>query len=115
MTMIQQRQQQATIGNALLMIDDEDFVSGYHEGYENCHVYHHKEEGYENCHVYHHKEEEGVDTSTLLFLLKNGWDAGHSDQWNTGYIVGWLAAFYEQEHGQLALLVHGQRVLCQPE
>lgn len=90
MTMLKQQQHQATIGNALLLIDDEDFVYGYHEGYETYQTYHHNKEG-------------GVDTSTLLFLLKNGWDAGHSDLWNTGYIAGWLAAFYEQEDGQFAL------------
>lgn len=41
-----------------------------------------------------------IGTNTLLFLLKNGWNAGPSDQWTTGYIMGWLVAFYEQEDGQ---------------
>ncbi len=82
--------QQIALGNTLLILDDEDFLHGYTNGYENSHTY-------------HPKGEEGIDTSTLLFLLKNGWDAGHTDQWNTGYIMGWLAAFYEQEAGQFAL------------
>ena len=98
MTMIQQR---ATIGTAFLTISDEDFVQGYHEGYTT----------YQN----YHSQEDAVDTATLLFLIKNGWDAGHSDQWNTGYITGWLAAFYEQEQGQLVLRIHEQYVCCQPE
>ncbi len=83
--------QQITIGNAHILVDDEDFVQGYHDGYETCHTYHH--------------HEEMIDTSTFLFLLRNGWDTGRSEQWNTGYILGWLAAFYEQEKGTLALCV----------
>lgn len=92
MTMIQP--QQATVGTTFLIIDDEDFLHGYHEGYTTCQTYHHNKES--------------LNTSILLFLLKNGWDAGYSDHWNTGYIVGWLAAFYEQEQGQLALCVYAQ-------
>jgi len=86
------QQQRVAIGNILLILDDEDFLRGYTNGYETSHTYHPKGEG--------------IDTSTLLFLLKNGWDAGHTDQWNTGYIMGWLAAFYEQEAGQFALSVY---------
>ena len=85
----QHSQQQIMLGTMLLLINDADFLHGYDNGYETFHTYHPKEEA--------------VDTSTLLFLLKNGWNAGHSDQWVTGYIMGWLAAFYEQEKGQLAL------------
>ena len=88
MTSIPQYQQIA-LGAILLLIDDEDFLHGYTNGYETFHVY-------------HPNEERRVDTSTLLFLLKNGWNAGQTDQWNTGYIIGWLAALYEQEDGQFA-------------
>ena len=83
MTMIPQRQHLAGIGTVHLSRDDEDFVSGYQEGYNTYKTY--------------HDNEEGVDTATLLFLIKNGGNAGRSDPWNTGYIVGWLAALYEQE------------------
>ena len=85
----QHHQQQIALGTTLLLIDDADFLQGFDNGYETCHTYHPKGEA--------------IDTSTFLFLLRNGWDTGHSDQWNTGYIMGWLAAFYEQEKGQLAL------------
>ncbi len=98
--MTRMQQQQVTLGNTLLMIDDEDFLRGYNNGYETSHAYHQKEDA--------------VDTSILLFLLKNGWDAGHTDQWNTGYILGWLSAFYEQEDGQLALSTYVS-VVCEPE
>ncbi len=80
---------QVMIGTMRLLIDDEDFLRGYRHGYETFHTYHSKEES--------------IDTSTLLFLLRNGWGAGHSDVWMTGYIMGWLGAFYEQEEDQFAL------------
>ncbi len=78
-----------SIGTRTILSEDEDFVHGYTNGYETHHTY--------------HQHNDLLDTSTLLFLLRNGWDAGHSDEWNTGYIMGWLAGFYEQEAGQLAL------------
>lgn len=87
MTSIQQ--QQVAIGKTLLLIDDKDFLPGYTDGYETFHAYRSKGDG--------------VDSSTLLFLLRNRWDTGHTDQWNTGYIMGWIAAFYEQENGQFTL------------
>ncbi len=73
------------------MIDDEEFVSGFESGYDSYHTYHHRDEV--------------IETTTLLFLLKNGWNGGPSDLWNTGYIIGWLAGFYEQEQGTLALCI----------
>ena len=90
-------QQQVMIGTIHLLIDDEDFLRSYRNGYETFHTYHSKEES--------------MDISTLLFLLRNGWDAEHSDSWMTGYIMGWLAAFYEQEEGQFALSTDETR-LC---
>ncbi len=100
MTTSIQQQQQVVLGTMLLRIDDEDFLCGYTNGYETFHAYHHKEDA--------------VDTSTLLFLLRNGWNAGHTDQWMTGYILRWLAAFYEQEDGQFALSMDAP-TLCNPE
>ncbi len=90
-------QQQVMIGTIQLLIDEKDFLRGYSNGYDTFHRYHSKEE----C----------IDTSLLLFLLKNGWNAGHSDLWMTGYIMGWLAAFYEQEAGQFALSTD-ETLLC---
>ena len=81
--------QQVMIGTIHLLIDDEDFLRGYTNGYETFHI--------------HHSKVGCIDTCMLLFLLRNGWDAGHSDSWMTGYIMGWLAAFYEPEEGQFAL------------
>ncbi len=102
MTTIQQQHQQIALGTTLLLIDDEDFLHGYDNGYETFHTYRSKEEA--------------VDTSTLLCLLRNGWNAGHNnDQWNTGYIVGWLAAFYEQENGQFALSTYVSASREKPE
>ncbi len=90
--MIQQlHHQQVVIGTVHLHIDDKDFLHGYSNGYKMFHTYHSKEE----C----------LDTALLLFLFRNGWGAGHSDTWMAGYIMGWLAAFYEQEDGQLALCI----------
>jgi hypothetical protein len=81
-----------TIGNKTVCIEDEEFVRGF-------------ETGYDAYRMYHRRDDEVICTHTFLFLLKNGWNAGQSDQWITGYITGWYAAFHEQEHGQLALSV----------
>ncbi len=84
--------QQVSLGTRQVMVEDEEFVHGFDTGYDTCHTYHH-----------HTHTDEVMSTDTFLFLLRNGWGAGRSDQWTTGYIMGWLAAFYEQEEGQLAL------------
>lgn len=91
------RQQQVALGTILIMIEGEEFIGGFESGYDSYHTYHHRDEV--------------IETSTLLFLLKNGWNGDKSEMWTTGYIMGWLAAFYEQEEGQLALCipVTGQR------
>jgi hypothetical protein len=42
-----------------------------------------------------HQHEEWVGTSTLLFLVRNGWGNNtRTEMWQTGYIVGWLFAFF---------------------
>jgi len=87
----QQQQQVVVLGTIQVLVDDTAFVQGY-------------ETGYGTYHTYHAQQDDGViEVSTLLFLLRNGWNVGQSDQWNTGYIMGWLAAFYEQEKGMFAL------------
>jgi hypothetical protein len=78
----------ASLGKRQVLIEDEEFMRGFNIGYDTFHAH-------------HTQDDEMIGTTTLLFLLKNGWNAGMSDQWTTGYIMGWLAAFYEQEDGQL--------------
>lgn len=85
------QQQRASIGNRSVVVEDEDFVRAYNAGYETYYLY--------------HRDDEVIDVSLLLFQLRNGWNGERSDMWTTGYIMGWLGAFYEQEDGQLALCV----------
>jgi len=87
----QHQPQYITIGTIPLLVEEKEFIGGFDSGYDSYHTYH-------QC-------GEVIETSTLLFLIKNGWNGDHSDMWTTGYIMGWLAAFYEQEDGQLALCV----------
>jgi len=92
------QQHDILLGSIQVHIDDNDFVYGFEEGYDTFHAYHSKEER--------------IDASIFLFLLKNGWGVGHSEMWTTGYILGWLAACYEQERGQLALSSGVSSVPC---
>lgn len=79
------------LGAMFLLIEDEEFIGGFEHGYDIYHT--------------HHQHGEVIETGTLFFLLKNGWNADQSEMWTTGYIMGWLAGFYEQEDGQLALYI----------
>lgn len=81
-----------SIGKMSVLVEDEDVVQAYNVGYETYHRY--------------HRQDEVIDATILLFQLRNGWNSDCSDMWNTGYLMGWLAAFYEQEDGQLALSVY---------
>ncbi len=94
--------QSVTIGTIPLLTEDKDFADGFERGYDNYHTY--------------HRRSEVIETSTLFFLLRNGWNADHSEMWTTGYIMGWLAGLYEQEDGQLALCMpvteHHDEVSC---
>ncbi len=85
------QQQQVSLGATSILIEDKEFIGGFENGYDSYHTY--------------HQQGEVIEISTFLFLLKNGWDGERSEMWTTGYIMGWLAAFYEQEEGQLALSV----------
>ncbi len=78
--------QQVFPGTVTIAEEDEEFVNGFDRGYKSYHTF--------------HLQGEIIETSTFLFLLKNGWNAGTSDMWNTGYIMGWLKGFYEQEDRQ---------------
>jgi hypothetical protein len=76
------------IGNKAIAIEDDDFVQGYDAGYDAYRRY--------------HRDDTVIDASLLLSRLRNGWNSECSDMWTTGYLMGWLTAFYEQEEGQLA-------------
>jgi hypothetical protein len=87
--------QQVRIGTLSLHVDDRDFPRGYNTGYRTFHT--------------HHAQGECIDIAHLFFLLGNGWGAGHSDMRMTGYIIGWLAALYEQDKGQFALSIDDEK------
>jgi len=80
-----------SIGKRAVLVEDEDFARAYDAGYETYHRY--------------HRDEEVIDSALLLFQVRNGWNTERSEMETTGFIMGWLAAFYEQEEGQLALCV----------
>ncbi len=80
-----------SIGKRAVLVEDEDFARAYDVGYETYHQY--------------HRDDDVIDSAMLLFHLRNGWNDACSAMWTTGFIMGWLAAFYEQEEGQLALCV----------
>ena len=89
--MPQVQQHTILIGNKAIAVEDDDFVQAYNAGYDTYYRY--------------HREDEVIDASLLLFQLRNGWNGERPDMWTTGYILGWLAAFYEQEEGQLVLSI----------
>ena len=88
-------QQQVRIGKLTLHIDDTDFLRGYNTGYQTFHT--------------HHTQDGCIDSAHLFFLFRNGWGAGHSDMWMTGYIMGWLGALYEQDTGQFAFVTEDDK------
>ncbi len=90
--MAQVEQYRVSIGNKSILVEDEEFAHAYDAGYETYHRY--------------HRDDDVIDSAILLFQLRNGWNGGCSAMWTTGYIMGWLAAFYEQEEGQLAFSVY---------
>jgi len=64
-----------------------DFQQGYEEGQAQYQRW--------------HQHDTGIDTGTLLFLVRNGWASDtYSDVWQTGYIVGWLFALFVQTTSQ---------------
>ncbi len=80
-----------SIGNKSVLVEDGDFARAYDGGYETYHRY--------------HRDNDVIDSAILLFQVRNGWNAACSEMETTGFIMGWLAAFYEQEDGQMALSV----------
>ncbi len=86
--MPQVQQHTIRIGNKSVVVEDDHFVQAYDAGYEAYYRY--------------HRDDGVIDASLLLFQLRNGWNGECSDMWTTGYLMGWLTAFYEQEEGQLA-------------
>jgi hypothetical protein len=81
------------IGTKGVLVEDDEFVHGYDDGYTVYHQYYH--------------DEKVLNAYVLLMQLRNGWgdEAYVSDMHTTGFLVGWLAAFLEQEEGQLARCV----------
>ncbi len=77
-----------SIGNKTILAEDAGFAHGYDAGYETYYCY--------------HRNDDVFDLSLLLFQLRNGWNSDCSEIETTGYIMGWFAAFYEQEKGQLS-------------
>ncbi len=86
-----QQPHSVSIGKRAVLVEDEEFVRGYDAGYETYRRY--------------HRDDDVIDSAILLFQLRNGWNSECSEMETTGFIMGWLAAFYEQEDGQLALRV----------
>jgi len=80
-----------SIGKMAVLVEDGDFARAYDAGYETYHHY--------------HRDDDVIDSAILLFQVRNGWNDTCSEMETTGFIMGWLAAFYEQEEGQLALCV----------
>lgn len=78
-----------TLGNMSVLVEEVDFVQGYHRGYEN--------------YVQYHRNDEAIEAALFMALVRNGWNETTSAMWQTGYILGWLAAFYGQEEGHLQL------------
>jgi len=76
-----------SIGNKSVLVEDENFAHAYDVGYETYYRY--------------HRDDDVIDSAILLFQLRNGWNDACSEMETTSYIMGWLAAFYEQEEGQL--------------
>ncbi len=87
-----QQQHRVSIGNKSVLVEDEEFARAYDAGYGTYHRY--------------HRDDDVIDSALLLFQLRNGWNERCSGMWTTGYLMGWLAAFYEQEEGQLSLSVY---------
>lgn len=86
--MTQVQQKLVAIGKRIVVIEDDHFVQAYDAGYGAYYRY--------------HRQDEVIDSSLLLFQLRNGWNGECSEMWTTGYLMGWLAGFYEQGEGQLA-------------
>ena len=92
-----QQSQMMLIGNKTVLVEDDNFARMYDTGYTNYHRY--------------HRDDEVIDSALLLLLLRNGWNGAYSEMETTAYIMGWLAAFLEQEEGQLARTVD----VCGPD
>jgi hypothetical protein len=73
------------IGDKTVLVDDAEFVRAYDKGHATYYRY--------------HSDEKVIDVALLAFQVQSG---SGSEMHHIGTILGWLAAFFEQEKGQLA-------------
>ena len=81
--MAQQHAYSMSIGSKTVLVDDEEFVRAYDKGHATYYRY--------------HRDEQVMDVALLAFQVQSS-----SEMHHIGAILGWLAAFFEQEEGQLA-------------
>ena len=74
-----------SIGDKTVLVDDDEFVRAYDKGHATYYRY--------------HRNEKVIDVALLAFQVQSG---SGSEMHPIGAILGWLAAFFEQEEGQLA-------------
>ncbi len=74
-----------SIGGKTVLVDDDEFVRAYDKGHATYYRY--------------HRDEKVIDVALLAFQVQSG---SGSEMHHIGAILGWLAAFFEQEEGQLA-------------
>lgn len=75
--------EQHHIGNATIIVTDDDFVNGYQIGYLRYHV--------------DYKGRDLTDRDIYSYIMRTCLDVQHSDRSNAGRIAGWVAAMHEQE------------------
>jgi hypothetical protein len=86
--MTQQRPSRTVIGDKTVLVDDDEFVLAYDQGHATYYRY--------------HRDEKVIDAALLAFQIQSG---SGPEMRPIGAILGWLAAFFEQEEGQLARTV----------
>jgi hypothetical protein len=74
-----------SIGDKTVLVDDAEFVRAYDQGHATYYRY--------------HRDEKVIDVALLAFQVQSG---SGTEMHHIGAILGWLAAFFEQEPGQLA-------------
>ncbi len=67
----------------------EEFIRGFDDGYESSYY----ETPHDNC---------MLSLSHVLMQVQNSWNHAPSPVLYAGFLVGWLALFFEQEQGEFA-------------
>ena len=80
-----------SIGSKTVLVDDEEFVRAYDKGHATYYRY--------------HRDEQVIDVALLAFQVQSAGHDDSSEMHHIGGILGWLAAFFEQEEGQLARII----------